>query len=88
MCVGCFPCKNCYLRKKFESLIGRRGKKRALVAVGHKILNAAYFIIKYKIPYLELGYDYIDSRRKQSQVQSYLDKLKNMGFEVEITQVH
>ena len=80
--------KDCYLRKKYESLIGRRGKKRALVAVGHKILNAAYFIIKYKVPYFELGYDYIDSRRKQSQVQSYLDKLKNMGFEVEITQIH
>ena len=68
--------KDCYLRKKYESLIGRRGKKRALVAVGHKILNAAYYIIKYKVPYFELGYDYIDSRRKQSQVQSYIDKLK------------
>ncbi len=80
--------KNCYLRKKYESLIGRRGKKRALVAIGHKILNAAYFIIRDKVPYQELGYDYIDSRRKQSQVQSYLDKLKNMGFDVEITPAH
>lgn len=80
--------KDCYLRKKYESLIGRRGKKRALVAVGHKILNAAYYIIKYKVPYIELGYDYLDSRRKQSQVQSYIDKLKNLGIEVEITQSH
>lgn len=80
--------KDCYLRKKYESLIVRRGKKRALVAVGHKMLNAAYFMIKYKVPYLELGYDYIDSRRKQSQVQSYIDKLKNLGIAVEITQAH
>jgi len=80
--------KNCYLRKKYETLIGRRGKKRALVAVGHKILNAAYFIIKNKVPYQELGYDYIDSRRKQSQAQSYIDKLRNMGIMVEITQSH
>lgn len=80
--------KNCYLRKKYETLIGRRGKKRALVAVGHKILNAAYFIIKNKVPYQELGYDYIDSRRKQSQVQSYIDKLRNMGLTVEITKSH
>lgn len=78
--------KDCYLRKKYESLLVRRGKKRALVAVGHKMLTAAYFIIKYKVPYLELGYDYIDSRRKQNQVQSYIDKLKNLGIEVEITQ--
>lgn len=80
--------KNCYLRKKYETLIGRRGKKRALIAVGHKILNAAYFIIRDKVPYQELGYEYIDSRRKQSQVQSYLDKLKNLGIEIEITNIH
>ncbi|MDL2145137.1 IS110 family transposase [Flavobacterium tructae] len=78
--------KDCYLRKKYESLLVRRGKKRVLVAVGHKMLTAAYFMIKYKVPYLELGYDYIDSRRKQNQVQSYIDKLKKLGIEVEITQ--
>jgi transposase len=29
--------KNTYLRGKYDSLVGRRGKKRALIAVGHKI---------------------------------------------------
>lgn len=76
--------KDCYLRKKYESLIGRRGKKRALIAVGHKILIAAYHIIKDKVAYKDLGYDYIDSRKRKNQVQSYLDKLRNLGVEVEI----
>lgn len=78
--------KNTYLRSKYESLVGRRGKKRALIALGHKILCAAYFIIKNKEPYLELGADYLASRRNKNQIQSYLDKLKNLGVEVEIKQ--
>lgn len=76
--------KGTYLRSKYESLVGRRGKKRALVAVGHKILCAAYFIIKNKEKYQELGAEYLEGRRKKNQIQSYLDKLKNLGVEVEI----
>lgn len=77
--------KGCYLRSKYESLIGRRGKKRALIAVGHKILTSAYHILKEKVAYKELGYDYLSTRRKKSQVQSYLEKLKNLGVEVQVT---
>jgi transposase len=76
--------KNTYLKSKYESLVRRHGKQRALIAVGHKILCAAYFIIKNKEPYEELGAEYLAGRRKQNQIQSYLDKLKNLGIEVEI----
>lgn len=72
------------MRSKYESLVGRRGKKRALIALGHKILCAAYFILKNKEPYVELGAEYLESRRKKNQIQSYLDKLKGLGVEVEI----
>lgn len=67
--------------------MGRRGKKRALIAVGHKILSAAYFIIKNKEPYLELGAEYLEVRRKKNQVQSLMDKLRGLGIEVEIKKV-
>jgi hypothetical protein len=43
--------KNTYLSAKYYSLVGRRGKKRALIAVGHKILIMAYQILKTGIPY-------------------------------------
>jgi hypothetical protein len=83
---GASRTKNTYLRSKYESLVGRRGKKRALIALGHKILCAAYFIIKNKEPYQELGAEYLESRRKKNQIQSYLDKLKSLGVEVEMKQ--
>jgi hypothetical protein len=39
----------------------RRGP---LIVLAHKILIMAYHIIKYKMPYKELGADYLDYRRK------------------------
>lgn len=74
--------KKTYLRSKYESLVGRRGKKRALVAIGHKILVAAYFILKDKTAYKELGAAYLDNRKKDRQIQRYLDKLKELGVEI------
>ncbi|SEF47414.1 hypothetical protein [Algoriphagus boritolerans] len=74
--------KKTYLRSKYESLVGRRGKKRALVAIGHKILVAAYFILKDKTAYKELGGDYLDNRKKDRQIQMHLDKLKELGVKL------
>ena len=45
--------KGCYLKAKFESLKARRGSKKALIAIAHKILIASYFILKNKEEYQE-----------------------------------
>lgn len=76
--------KNSFFRKKYESLIVRRGKKRALVSVGHKILVAAYFILRDLQPFKELGYEYLDTRKRDKQIQSYIEKLKNLGVEISV----
>ena len=76
--------KNCFFRKKYESLIARRGKKRALIAVAHKILCAAYHILTDRDQYKELGYDFLEKRRKTNQIQSYLDKLKDLGVVLDV----
>jgi transposase len=74
--------KDTYLRSKYHSLVGRRGKKRALVALGHKILIMCYHILKYKRPYKELGVDYLDQRRKDKIARSYIKRLNHLGYEV------
>jgi phosphopantetheine adenylyltransferase len=68
-------------------LVGRRGKKKALIAVGHKVLIAAYFILKDKVTYKELGGDYLDKMTKEKQVKRYLQRLKELGVDVEIQKV-
>jgi len=76
--------KGTYLRGKYESLVVRRGKKRALIAVGHKILIAAYFILKNKVEYKELGYEYIQNLKKDKKIKRHLKILKELGIEVEV----
>ena len=74
--------KDTYLRSKYHSLVGRRGKKKALVALGHKILIMCYHILKYRHPYKELGGDYLDNRRKDKITRSYIKRLNHLGYEV------
>ncbi len=77
--------KDCYLKRKYESLVIRRGKKKALVAVGHKIIIAAYHILKNKEAYKEPLLNN-NPKRTVRKIKSYLDKLKELGVEVELKQ--
>lgn len=76
--------KNTYLRSKYDSLVGRRGKKKALVAIGHKILIAAYFILKDKVGYKELGPEYLQGLTKEKQISRHLKILKELGVDLVI----
>lgn len=75
--------KNTYLRSKYDSLVPRRGKKKALIAVGHKILIAAYFILKDKVAYKDLGESFLENKRKKNQIQHHIKRLKELGLDVE-----
>jgi hypothetical protein len=69
------------LKRKYESLVSRRGKKKALVAVGHKIIIAAYHVIKNKQAYQEpVLHD--NPRKHKKQVKYHLKKLKDLGVEI------
>jgi len=78
--------KDCYLNSKYHSLVGRRGKKRALIAVGHKILVICYEVLKRQEPYRELGADFLDKRKKDKIVRSYVNRLSALGYEVTVKQ--
>lgn len=79
--------KNTYFSSKYKSLVGRRGKKRAIVALGHKILIAAYFIIKDKVEYKELGEDHLNNFRRDKLIAYYKKQIErlepNLEFENE-----
>ena len=73
--------KDCYLKRKYASLVGRRGKKKALIAVGHKIIVADYHIIKDKTTCQEpVLHD--NPRKVKKQVKYHLNKLKDLGIEI------
>lgn len=72
--------KDCFLKRKYESLVGRRGKKKALVAVGHKIIVASYHIIKEKQAYKEPAL-HNNPKRTNKQIRNYLNRLSELGIE-------
>jgi transposase len=43
--------KQGWMRDKYHKLAARRGKKRALMAIAHKILNAVYYVLQNMVPY-------------------------------------
>ena len=63
----------------------RLGKKKALIAIARKILVSIYFILKKKVPYKELGEDYLDSLNIHRKKAYNVNKLKALGFEVEVS---
>jgi transposase len=75
--------KNTYFSSKYKSLVGRRGKKKAIVALGHKILIAAYFIIKDKVEYNELGEEYLDNFRKDKLIAYYKKQIERLDPNLE-----
>jgi transposase len=78
--------KDGYLKRKFASLVTRRGKKKALMAIGHKIIISVYFVLKDKTEYKEpLLND--DPKRKSKQIKNYIAKLKELGYDIDIKHV-
>jgi transposase len=77
--------KGSYLGARYRRLAARRGKKRALTAVGHTILRIFYHLLKEDVDYQDLGVDYYD-KLKPEQYRRYLVKrLESLGYDVTIT---
>ena len=73
--------RNTYLSAQYHRLAGRRGKKRAIVAVAHSILVISYHIIQRKEPYRDLGGDYFDQRRPEATAKRLLKRLQHLGYD-------
>ena len=79
--------KNTYLAAQFRRIAARKGKKRAIVAVGHTILVILYHMLKNRQPYRDLGADYFDRRDADQVKRSLMRRLERLGFQVTIKEV-
>jgi transposase len=74
--------KHTYLASQYRRLAGRRGQKRALVAVGHSILVIFYHMLKQGTTYAELGGDFFDRLEPERLTRYYVKRLKDLGHKV------
>lgn len=77
---GAKQTKGSYFAALYQRLAGRRGKRRAIVAVGHALLVVIYHLLRYQEPYRDLGRDYYDQRRKESLVARLVHRLEQLGY--------
>jgi transposase len=72
-----------YLAARYHRLVRHRGKPRALVAVGHSILEAAWHIMANGVDYHDLGADHFaHTGNPERRAQRLSNQLRTMGYRV------
>lgn len=79
---GAARMKGSALAAKYQRVAARRGAKRAIMAVAHRLLIIAYHVIARREPYHELGADYLERRRPAAVVDRLVRRLRHLGVDV------
>lgn len=74
--------RDCYLRAKYRRLAGRKGKKRALIAVARTILQSTYYMMSRVERYHDLGENYYDLRNPEQVARRLTKRIEKLGFKV------
>lgn len=77
--------KHTYLGSKYRALVPRRGKKRAIIAIGRKALVICYHMLKDKKPFHELGEDFLDKLEPERKAKYHEKRLEELGYHVVVT---
>lgn len=78
-------CKRSYFRAQFHRLAGKKGKKRALIAVAHSVLVVVYILRKRGCVYEDLGCDYFERINQDQLTRYHTKKLQRLGYTVTLT---
>jgi transposase len=84
---GASRARNTYLMALYRRLAARRGRKKALVAVGHTILVIAYHLLTRRTDYHDLGAQYFDTRDRLAVERRLVRRLEALGYRVSLDPV-
>jgi transposase len=79
---ACTRAKGTALQARYLRIKRHRGHKKAVVAVGHQILEIAYYIMRDGVDYRELGAEYFARRDRDRATQRHLRQLEALGYRV------
>jgi len=74
--------KNTYVAAQFRRLAAKRGRKRAIVAVGHSLLVIGYHLQRKKCSYQDLGPDHFDRMNAEGLKRYLVKRLEGLGQKV------
>ena len=81
---GAARTKNKYLKSHYHRVAAHRGKKKALVAVGHSILIISYHLLTRGQDYSDLGTNYFDERDRTAVQHRCVKRLEKLGYKVSL----
>jgi transposase len=78
-----------YLGGLYQRLAKRLGRKKAIVALAHRILVIVYHLLREKKPYQEYGESFASEREQEAMKRQAIRRLEKLGYQVslEATQV-
>lgn len=82
---GAFRKRNCFLASLFFRISRRHGRKKAAVAVAHRILIIAWSMLRNGVDDQERGGDAGDQSRPERTARKLVSRLERIGFEVTVT---
>jgi transposase len=74
--------KGSYFKDKYYRLKARRGAKKAIVAIAHRILLGIYHVIKDGATFRDRGEDYLTRRNKSQKVFHLRRQALALGFDL------
>lgn len=76
--------RDCALQTRYHRVKRQRGHKKAVIAVGHQILEIAYYVMRDGVAYHELGADYFVRRDRERTMRRSIKQLEALGYRVTI----
>lgn len=77
--------KDSFFKARYQRLVARRGKQRAIMAIAHSILKAIWQMLRSGEVYHDLGAEYYNQRDKDAKVAYYTRQLEKLtGAKVQI----
>lgn len=74
--------KGSYFKDKYYRLKARRGAKKAIVAIAHRILLGIYHVIKDGVEFRDLGEEYLKHRHKSQKVSILRRQAMSLGYDL------
>jgi transposase len=78
------PAKGPFLQAKYQRLVKRMPKQKALGAIAHRLLVIGYHLLKRRVPYADLGTAPLDQQQVERQRRRLVEQLVGLGVKVTI----
>jgi transposase len=69
----------------YRRLVARRGRQKAIVAVGHRLLIIVYHVLRHGQSYQEPTPTELDQHRRRRVRNRAIDQLRHLGYDVTVT---